>query len=114
MAFFEYCVKCQQMFVSEATWNEHRAWHENRKQVKNKKPFAEAEQKTVLETAAEIPGADPAEIEDVRVARTKDVRSIKKELKKAGIECQTMTADEAKDAYEKAKKEGRIKDAERS
>ena len=111
MAFFEYCVKCQQTFVSESAWNEHRAWHENKKQAAAKKPFDELEKKAALETAADVPGADPAEIEDVRVAKTKDLRAMKKALKKAGIECQTMNADEAKSAYEKAKKEGKITDA---
>lgn len=114
MAFFEYCKKCGEMFSVESEWHEHLKKHDAGKKKQNDKnhsPFEEAEQKVILETAAEIPGADPAEIEDVRVARTKDLRSIKKELKKAGIECQTMNADEAKAAYEKAKKEGKITNA---
>lgn len=108
MAFFEYCVKCRQTFASEPEWNEHRAWHENQKQAAGKKPFDEAEKKVLLETAADVPGAAPGEIEDVRVARTKDLRAVKKALKKAGVECQTMNADEARAAYEKAKAEGKI------
>ena len=114
MAYFEYCVKCKQMFTSESEWNEHKAWHEKKRHPKTKKPFDEIEQKYILETAKNVPGADPAEVEDMRVARTKDLRTIKKELKKAGIECQTMNADEAKSAYEKLKKEGKVNDAARA
>ena len=110
MAFFEYCVPCRQMFVSEAAWHEHQRLHEQKRQEKKEtpKPFDEVEQKVIMETAAQVPGADTAEIEDARLAKTKDLRAIKKELKKAGIECQTMTAAEAKAAYEKAVAAGKI------
>lgn len=107
MAFFEYCTKCGGMFSSEDAWNEHRKTHEN-KAASGKKAFDEVEKKVLIETASEVPGADAGEIEDLRIAKTKDLRAVKKALKKAGIECQTMNADEARDAYEKAKADGKI------
>ena len=116
MAFFEYCKKCGAMFSVESEWHEHLKQHDAAKKKESdklRKPFAEAEEKVLMETAKVVPGADPAEVEDMRVARTKDLRTIKKELKKAGIECQTMNADEAKAAYEKLKKEGKVNDAAR-
>jgi hypothetical protein len=107
--FFEYCVKCRRMFQSQEEWSEHRKMHQERSlAARSSKPFAEAEKRAVMENAANIPGADPGEIEDARIAKTKDLRAIKKALKKAGIECQTMNSKEAETAYEKAKSEGKV------
>lgn len=111
MAFFEYCVKCRQMFQNEAAWNQHLASHHASKNVGEKTDaFKEVEEKRIIETAAVVPGADKAEIEDARVAKTIELRTVKKALKKAGIECQTMTAAEARAAYDKAVAAGKIKE----
>lgn len=117
MAFFEYCKKCGEMFSVESEWHEHLKKHDAAKKKESSKlrePFEEEERKVLMETAKNIPGADPVEIEDMRVARTKDLRTIKKSLKKAGVECQTMNAEEAKAAYDKAKAEGKITDDSRA
>ena len=106
--FFEYCVKCDRIFQSETAWNQHLAEHKKPKAVG--KPFEEIEKQRILEAAAAVPGADKTEFEDARVAKTVELRSMKKALKKAGIDCQTMTAAEAKAAYEQAKEEGKIKE----
>lgn len=104
--FFEYCVKCRKMFQNEADWNKHLRTHRQPKTML--KPFDMAEQKVKIE-AANVPGADPVEIEDERIAKTQGLRAIKKILKEAGAECSTMNAEEAKELYNRLKAEGKVK-----
>lgn len=104
-AFFEYCVKCGKMFGSEKAWEEHKRLHAAN--ATNKKntvdPFKEIEKKLEIENAANVPGADRVAIEDERLARIKELREMKKELKEAGVECATMNAAETQAAYAQLK-----------
>lgn len=104
--FFEYCVKCGKMFHSEVVWAEHKKLHAaNATNKKTVHAFKEVEKKAEIENAANVPGADREIIEDERLARIKELREMKKELKEAGIECATMNADETRAAYAKLKGE---------
>lgn len=105
--FFEYCVKCGKMFQSAAAWDEHKRLHAaNATKKKTIHPFAELDKKAEIENAANVPGADREIIEDERLARVKELREMKKELKEAGIECATMNASETQTAYAKLKEKG--------
>ena len=107
-AFFEYCVKCGKMFGSAKAWEEHKRLHAAN--ATNKKntvhPFKEIEKKLEIENAANVPGADRSAIEDERLARIKELREMKKELKEAGVECATMNAEETQAAFAKLKGKG--------
>ena len=104
-AFFEYCVKCGKMFGSAEAWEKHKQLHAaNATSKKNTlRPFKEVEKKLEIENAANVPGADRGQIEDERLARIKELREMKKELKEAGIECATMNAAETQAAYAQLK-----------
>lgn len=105
--FFEYCVKCGKMFQSAAAWDEHKRLHAaNATKKKPMQPFKELEKKVEIENAANVPGADREIIEDERLARVRELREMKKELKEAGIECATMNAGETQAAYAKLKEKG--------
>lgn len=104
--FFEYCVKCGKMFQDENAWLEHRKSHtaQGRAALK-RKAFDEVEKKAKLEVSANVPGDDREAAEDTRLARTQGMRDMKKALKEAGIECQTMNAEETQAAFAKLQAE---------
>lgn len=114
MPFFEFCVKCRQTFNSEKRWKEHLASHQQtgKKAAKGAdKKYSSAEiakANAAATAAANIPGADPAEAEDVRLKATKELREMKKHLNALGIECATMNAEETRAAFDRAKEEGLI------
>ena len=110
--FFEYCVKCGKMFGSAEAWEKHKQLHTaNATNKKNTlRPFKEIEKKLEIENAADVPGADRGQIEDERLARVKELREMKKELKEAGIECATMNAAETQAAYTQLKNADNEKD----
>ena len=73
------------------------------KYASNIKAISGNRKKLEIENAANVPGADRGQIEDERLARVKELREMKKELKEAGIECATMNAAETQAAYAQLK-----------
>lgn len=113
MPFFEFCVKCRQTFNSKKAWESHISSHQQpgkkaAKGADKKYSSAEIAEANAAAAAANVPGADPNEAEDVRLKATKELREMKKHLNALGIECATMNAEETRAAFEKAKEEGLI------
>ena len=113
MPFFEFCVKCRQTFNSKQAWEAHVSSHQQlgkkaAKGADKKYSSAEISQANAAAAAANVPGADPGEAEDVRLNATKELRQMKKQLTALGIECATMNAEETQAAFAKAKEEGLI------
>ena len=111
--FFRFCTRCDKFFQSQEAWDKHLSDHVKKRNLKPVEAFDEVEKRSVIESSI-IPGADISEIEDLRLAKTKGLRKMKSELKAAGIECATMNAKEAKEAYAKAVAEGKVIEDDRT
>lgn len=97
--FFEYCARCGKMFQDEKKFHEH----QNTFHRKNTSAPIREKRKVQVKT---VP-ADPAVgAEDSRLARTAELRDMKRKLKAAGIECATLNAADTEAAYREAQKQG--------
>lgn len=111
MGFFKFCNRCKQFFQSEEAWAEHAATH-SQKVVERQKPFDQIEAQKTAETPNLNPtGGDFDAENDTRIQKTRKLTAMKKELKKAGIECSTMKEDEVKALYDKFKADEEKKNA---
>lgn len=112
MGFFKYCPRCKNFFQSEDAWAEHLSSHQP-KAVERQKPFEQVELKKAAEQQQNLTptGGDFDAENDTRIQKTRTLTAIKKELKKAGIECSTMKEDEVRVLYEKHKAEEGKKNA---
>ena len=98
-SFFEYCARCGKMFQDEKKFHEHQnTFH--RKPVPGVLPGKAKVQ------AKSVPVDQVLETEDSRLARTAELRDMKRKLKSAGIECATMNASDTEEAYREAQKQG--------
>ena len=98
--FFEYCSRCGKMFQDEKKWHEHQEQY-HRKPAKVRQGM----DKTAVQRKAKSDNL-PQENQDVRLARTQELREMKRKLKAAGIECATLNADETEAVFENAKNKG--------
>lgn len=100
--FYEICVKCQRTFTDKNAYEAHKKVHSVSK-TPAAKPI-DAIKKQIEST----PAKNAAE-ESAKAAAVSEVNMMKKLLAAAGIEAQTMTAEQVKIRYTEEKAKGNVK-----
>ena len=103
MSFYKFCASCGHLFVNEEKYMEHL------KDGSIHTGNGDKEKKTIPDPVQDVPANITMDI-DSRIANTISLREIKKQLRQAGIDCNTMTSEEAKEAYEKINRAEKVKD----
>ena len=97
--FYEVCYNCQRTFTDRAEFEEHKRTHG--KGRKQSKPIEEVKKQAAVNTAAKNDGEKQAAISEVNM--------MKKLLIAAGVDAQTMTAEQVKIRYAEEKAKGNVK-----
>ena len=95
--FYEVCYNCQKTFTDRTAYEEHKRNHGKGKKVV--KPIEEVKRQA----------AAPVKDESEKQAAISEINLMKKKLAAAGIEAQTMTAEQVKIRYAEEVAKGNVK-----
>lgn len=88
--YCKFCATCGHLFVSEESYLKH---------LNDGKSHLVQEVKKAKETPEDYAVNVQANDVDNRIAQTMGLRELKKTLRKAGIDCNTMNEEEAREAF---------------
>jgi hypothetical protein len=95
--FYEVCYNCQRTFTDRAEYEEHKRSHgKGKAKVETEKTVEKKEAKAPVDESA-------------KAAAVSEVNMMKKLLAAAGIEAQTMTAEQVRIRYAEEKAKGNVR-----